>query len=356
MPDPMLALQDVHVRYGNIRALQGVSLTVAPGELVALIGSNGAGKTTTLRTISGLLRPSRGHDHVRGRRHHPRADRPDRRARHLALSRGSADLRPPDRAREPAPRRRVAGRQAGRGRGPRDGARAVPAAQGADRPGRRDAVRRRAADAGDRPGADEPAAPAAARRAVAGPRAADGRADLRDHRRAQGARAGRSCWSSRTSTTRSTSPTAPTSWRPGRITLEGPADVLRHEPDGRAVVPRRRRGVGVSDYVIQQVVNALSRGQPVRADGRRPGDGLRDPAADQLRPRRRDDDRGLHRRLLPRRRDPARGGDPDHGRRHGRGRPADGADRLPAAARRARTSRCCCRRSRSARSSRTGRC
>ena len=56
----MLELADVHVRYGNIRALQGVSLTVAQGELVALIGSNGAGKTTTLRTISGLLRPSGG--------------------------------------------------------------------------------------------------------------------------------------------------------------------------------------------------------------------------------------------------------------------------------------------------------
>ena len=56
----MLELQDLHVRYGNIRALQGVSLTVAQGELVALIGSNGAGKTTVLRTISGLLRPSEG--------------------------------------------------------------------------------------------------------------------------------------------------------------------------------------------------------------------------------------------------------------------------------------------------------
>jgi len=56
----MLELRDVHVHYGNIRSLQGVSLQVAEGELVALIGSNGAGKTTTLRTISGLLRPSPG--------------------------------------------------------------------------------------------------------------------------------------------------------------------------------------------------------------------------------------------------------------------------------------------------------
>ena len=56
----MLELTDLHVRYGNIRALQGVSLTVATGELVALIGSNGAGKSTVLRTISGLLRPSHG--------------------------------------------------------------------------------------------------------------------------------------------------------------------------------------------------------------------------------------------------------------------------------------------------------
>jgi branched-chain amino acid transport system ATP-binding protein len=56
----MLELEDLQVYYGNIRALDGISLRVETGELVALIGSNGAGKSTTLKTISGLIRPSRG--------------------------------------------------------------------------------------------------------------------------------------------------------------------------------------------------------------------------------------------------------------------------------------------------------
>ena len=56
----MLELTDVRVYYGNIRALDGVTFSVAEGELVAIIGSNGAGKSTTLRTISGLLRPRSG--------------------------------------------------------------------------------------------------------------------------------------------------------------------------------------------------------------------------------------------------------------------------------------------------------
>jgi branched-chain amino acid transport system ATP-binding protein len=56
----LLELQDVHVKYGAVAALKGVSLEVSEGEIVTLLGANGAGKTTTLRTISGLLRPAAG--------------------------------------------------------------------------------------------------------------------------------------------------------------------------------------------------------------------------------------------------------------------------------------------------------
>jgi branched-chain amino acid transport system ATP-binding protein len=56
----MLELRDLSVFYGNIRALDGISMQVQDGELVTLIGSNGAGKSTTLKTISGLLRPKNG--------------------------------------------------------------------------------------------------------------------------------------------------------------------------------------------------------------------------------------------------------------------------------------------------------
>ena len=56
----MLELSDLHVSYGKIAALRGVSLSVAEGEIVTVVGGNGAGKTTTLRTISGVLRPRSG--------------------------------------------------------------------------------------------------------------------------------------------------------------------------------------------------------------------------------------------------------------------------------------------------------
>jgi branched-chain amino acid transport system ATP-binding protein len=64
----LLELREVHAYYGNIHALQGVSLTVDAGEIVTLIGSNGAGKSTTLKTISGLLRPRSGEISFDGQR------------------------------------------------------------------------------------------------------------------------------------------------------------------------------------------------------------------------------------------------------------------------------------------------
>jgi branched-chain amino acid transport system ATP-binding protein len=60
MTSPLLELRDLHVRYGGIEAVKGISLHVDEGEMVTLIGGNGAGKTTTLKTISGVKRPTAG--------------------------------------------------------------------------------------------------------------------------------------------------------------------------------------------------------------------------------------------------------------------------------------------------------
>ena len=76
----MLEVKDLHVNYGAVHALNGISLHVDDGEIVSLIGANGAGKTTTLRTITGLEKaasgsvmfdghPDRGKR--RGQNHHP---------------------------------------------------------------------------------------------------------------------------------------------------------------------------------------------------------------------------------------------------------------------------------------------
>ena len=56
----MLKIENLHVSYGGIRALRGVSLEVPDGKIVTLIGANGAGKSTTLRTISGLIKADSG--------------------------------------------------------------------------------------------------------------------------------------------------------------------------------------------------------------------------------------------------------------------------------------------------------
>ena len=56
----MLTVNNLHVNYGAITAVKGVSFTINQGEIVTLIGANGAGKSTILKTLSGLLKPSQG--------------------------------------------------------------------------------------------------------------------------------------------------------------------------------------------------------------------------------------------------------------------------------------------------------
>ena len=66
MSQPVLELRSVSAAYGPYRALFDVSVSIEPGEAVALVGSNGAGKTTVARVASGILRPTQGSIHVDG--------------------------------------------------------------------------------------------------------------------------------------------------------------------------------------------------------------------------------------------------------------------------------------------------
>jgi branched-chain amino acid transport system ATP-binding protein len=79
----MLEVHDLHVAYGKIEAVKGISFDVQVGEVVTLIGTNGAGKTTTLRTLSGLLRPRAGEVMFEG-------ERIDGLAAHTIVERGIA--------------------------------------------------------------------------------------------------------------------------------------------------------------------------------------------------------------------------------------------------------------------------
>jgi len=60
MTDPILEVQDIHCGYDGVPVIHGISLEVAQGELVAIVGANGAGKTTTMRSIAGLMHPFSG--------------------------------------------------------------------------------------------------------------------------------------------------------------------------------------------------------------------------------------------------------------------------------------------------------
>ena len=64
---PALRLTDLHSYYGKSHILQGVTLEVAPGEIVTLLGRNGAGKSTTLKSAVGLITPRQGRVELEGR-------------------------------------------------------------------------------------------------------------------------------------------------------------------------------------------------------------------------------------------------------------------------------------------------
>jgi branched-chain amino acid transport system ATP-binding protein len=64
---PLLEVEDLHVSYGELEVVRGISFTVEQGEIITILGSNGAGKTTTLATIAGLMRPARGRITFAGR-------------------------------------------------------------------------------------------------------------------------------------------------------------------------------------------------------------------------------------------------------------------------------------------------
>src|SRR6478735_4853702 len=68
MPDrkPHIQVQDLHIHYGNVPAVRGVSFTVLPGEQLTLLGPSGCGKTTTLRAIAGLEQPTAGEIRIGG--------------------------------------------------------------------------------------------------------------------------------------------------------------------------------------------------------------------------------------------------------------------------------------------------
>ena len=63
----MLEIQDLHVYYGGIHALHGISLQVPEGQIVTLLGANGAGKSSTLRVVAGIVKPASGQVRLDGR-------------------------------------------------------------------------------------------------------------------------------------------------------------------------------------------------------------------------------------------------------------------------------------------------
>ena len=98
-PEPILRAEDIHISFGGLKALNGVSLEIYPREILAIIGPNGAGKTTMLNIINGFYKPDQGSIFFEGKKR-PRKMKPDRIAaqgiartfQNLALFRGMSAL------------------------------------------------------------------------------------------------------------------------------------------------------------------------------------------------------------------------------------------------------------------------
>ena len=98
-PEPILRAEDIHISFGGLKALNGVSLEIYPGEIMAIIGPNGAGKTTMLNIINGFYKPDEGRIFFEGEER-PKKMKPDRVAaqgiartfQNLALFRGMSAL------------------------------------------------------------------------------------------------------------------------------------------------------------------------------------------------------------------------------------------------------------------------
>ena len=227
----LLELQDLQVFYGRIEAIKGISFSVDEGEIVTLIGANGAGKTTTLKTISGVRDIVGGKVVFEGRdithvAAHKRVElgicqSPEGRG----IFPGMTVLENLDMGAYARKGVKASERQSDLDRV----FTLFPRLDRAQDAARRDHVRRRAADAGHRPGADGTAPGAAARRAVDGPGADAGAADLRHHHARSTTRARPSCWSSRTRPRPCRWPTGPTCCETGKVIRDDDAANLLHD-------------------------------------------------------------------------------------------------------------------------------
>ena len=188
---PLLEVDGIETCYGRSQVLFGISLAIAAGEMVTLMGRNGMGKTTTVRSIMGLTPAMAGSIRFAGEEHPRLAVLSHRQARHRPGAGRPAGVSQSHRARESRRHRRQPQRRV-RSVDARQDLRAVSAARRAARQHGAPALRRRAADARDRPRADDQSAAAGARRGDRRARAADARRDLAVPQPAEGARASRS--------------------------------------------------------------------------------------------------------------------------------------------------------------------